>query len=437
MKKNMKSAMNLVLAGLLTLGLTACGASSGGTKTDDQATGKSESKAKKEVTLDYLWFTDGIEGDVMKGIIADYQKQNTNVKINLIEVAFKDLPTKLKTMISGGKPPALARITDTGMFANQALDLTPYVGGQDSFTSQFVDSIKPYYVMDNKIIAAPMDVTANGMIYNKTLFDKAGVKVPTSKDNIWTWDEFSTALKQVMDKGGAKTGMVWDVSPHRWSTILYQFGGSMMSADGKKSVINSPEGVQALETFIKLHKDGIMPQSVWVGNENPNNLFRSGTVAVHMAGNWVLSNYKDITNFEWGVTYMPKGKIRSSVPGGKYVMAFKGTGVEKETAEFIKYLSSKDVNAKFTKDSLFMSPRKDNAKLDYAFGKEMFEVFADELANTTPLAANDWSRQTIVPKFSNDLKNNIIEAIAGKTTAKEALDKTGALIDKAINEQSK
>ncbi|UJF33792.1 ABC transporter substrate-binding protein [Paenibacillus hexagrammi] len=437
MKKTMKSAMNLVLAGLLTLGLTACGSSSGGSQAGGQAAGKSDSDSKKQVTLDYVWFTDGIEGDVMKGIIGDYEKQNPNVKINLIEVAFKDLPTKLKTMISGGQPPALARITDTGMFANQALDLTPYVGDANSFTSQFVDSIKPYYVMDNKIVAAPMDVTANGMIYNKTLFDKAGVKVPTSKDDIWTWDEFTADLKQVMDKGGAKTGMVWDVSPHRWSTMLYQFGGSMISEDGKKATINSPEGVQALEAFVKLHKDGIMPPSVWVGNENPNNLFRSGTVAVHMAGNWVLSNYKDITNFEWGVTYMPKGKIRSSVPGGKYVMGFKGTGVEKETAEFIKYLSSKDVNAKFTKDSLFISPRKDNAKLDYAFGKEMFEVFADELANTTPLAANDWSRQTLIPKFSTDLKNNIIDAITGKATAKDALDKTAKLIDKAISEQSK
>ncbi|WP_248927201.1 ABC transporter substrate-binding protein [Paenibacillus hamazuiensis] len=434
MKTKIKSAMLSVLAAVTAFSLTAC---SGGAKTGAQDAGKSDSGTKKEVTLDFLWFTDGIEGDVMKGIVADYQKQNPNVKINLIDVAYKDLATKLKTMISGGKPPALARMTDTGLFANQALDLTPYVGSADSFTSQFIDSIKPYYVVDNKIIAAPMDVTANGIIYNKTLFDKAGVKVPTSKDNVWTWDEFTAALKQVMDKGGAKYGLVWDFTPHRWSTMLYQFGGSMISADGKKAAINSPEGVQALEYFVKLHKDGIIPQSVWLGSENPNNLFRSGTVAVHWAGNWMLSNYKDINNFEWGVTYMPKQKIRSSVPGGKYVMAFKGSGVEKEAAEFIKYLSSKEVNAKYDKDSLFISPRKDNAKLDYAFGKEMFEVFADELANTTPLAANDWSRQDVVPKFSTDLKNNIVEAISGKTTAKDALDKTAKLIDKAIGEQGK
>ncbi|MGO4272308.1 ABC transporter substrate-binding protein, partial [Paenibacillus sp. TAF58] len=365
-KKNWIKKSFLLLSVVMLFTLAACGAK----QSSDQASGK------KNVSLDFVWFSDGGEGDVMKGIIKDYEQANPNVKINLIEVAFKDLQTKLKTMVSGGKPPALSRVTDTGAFANQALDLTPFVGSADQFTQQFIDSLKPYYLINNKLIAAPMDVTANGLIYNKTLFNKAGVKVPTSPDKVWTWDEYIAALKQVMEKGGAKYGMVWDFTPHRWSTLLYQYGGSMISEDGTKATINSEAGIKATEMFKKLHTDGIMPTSVWLGGENPNNLFRSGTVAAHWAGNWMISNYKDITNFEWGVTYMPKGTQRSSVPGGKFVMAFKGSGVEKESADFIKYLTSKDVNSKYNKESLFMSPRKDSSKLDYAYGKDMFEIFA-------------------------------------------------------------
>ncbi|MEK3910310.1 sugar ABC transporter substrate-binding protein [Paenibacillus sp. FSL H7-0331] len=426
-KKSLMKKLFLLLSVVMLFTLAACGPKPG----SDQASGK------KNVSLDFVWFSDGGEGDVMKGIIKDYEQANPNVKINLIEVAFKDLQTKLKTMVSGGKPPALSRVTDTGAFANQALDLTPYVGSADQFTQQFIDSLKPYYLINNKLVAAPMDVTANGLIYNKTLFNKAGVKVPTSPDNVWTWDEYMAALKQVTEKGGAKYGMVWDFTPHRWSTLLYQFGGSMISEDGTKATINSEAGIKATEMFKKLHTDGIMPTSVWLGGENPNNLFRTGTVAAHWAGNWMISNYKDITNFEWGVTYMPKGIQRSSVPGGKFVMALKGSGVEKESADFIKYLTTKDVNSKYNKESLFMSPRKDSSKLDYAFGKDMFEIFADELKNTSPLAANDWSRQILVTKFSTDLKNNLVEVISGKITAKDAMDKSAILIDKAINDASK
>ncbi|WP_284646045.1 ABC transporter substrate-binding protein [Paenibacillus silviterrae] len=431
MQKVLKTVSIAMVLALVTLMAVACG--------NNQSGKGASAGGGKNVTLDFVWFSDGNEGEIMKGIIKDYEAKNTNVKVNMIEVPYKDLSTKLKTMISGGQPPALARIstTELGAFANQAVELSESNGGMDKYTAQFVDSLKPFYVVNNKAVAAPMDVTANGLIYNKTLFDKAGVKVPTSPDQVWTWDEFSAALKQVMEKGGAKYGLVWDFTPQRWSTLLYQFGGSMMSPDGTKATINNDAGVQAAEYFKKLHTDGIAPTSVWFGGENPNNLFRTGTVAAHFAGNWMISNYKDITNFEWGVTYMPKAKVRSSVPGGKFAMAFKKSGVEKEATDFINYITTKEVNAKYTQEALFLSPRKDNAKLDYAFGKEMMELFSNELSNTVPAAAEDWSKQTIVPKFSNDLKTTISEIVAGKTTAKAGLDKVAGLIDKAINDEKK
>lgn len=289
--------------------------------------------------------------------------------------------------------------------------------------------------MDNKLVAAPMDVTANGLIYNKTLFDKAGVKVPTSPDEVWTWDEYIAALKQVMAKGGARYGMVWDVTPHRWSTLLYQNGGSILTEDGSAAAINSEAGIRSMEMFKQLHQEGIMPESVWLGGENPNNLFRSGTVATHWAGNWMINNYKDITDFEWGVTYMPKGTQRSSVPGGKFLMAFKGSGQEQEAAKFIEYLTSKEVNSKYNQESLFMSPRKDSAKLNYEFGKEMFEVFSDELKNSSPLAASDWSKQTLISKISTDLKNNIMDVLSDKATPQQALDIMAKKINEAIASQ--
>lgn len=443
---NNRKRFLLSLASLaLVFVVAACGSGNGGnqgTSSDKSGNGSntqspaksSAEPSKKNVTLDYVWFTDGIEGEVMKSIIQQYKEENPHVTINLIEVAYKDLDTKLKTMIAGGKPPALSRMTNPGGYVNQALDLSPYVGDVDAFMGQFVSSVQPYYYIDNKVVAVPMDVTANGLIYNKTLFDKAGVAVPQSPDEIWTWDEFAAALQQVKDKGGAKHGMVWDFTPHRWSTQLYQFGGSIFTEDGTAAAINNENGVRAVEYFVKLHKDGLMPESVWLGGENPNNLFRTGTVAAHFSGNWMISNYKDIDNFEWGITYMPKEVQRSSVPGGKYVMAFKGSGVEDEAAAFIQYLSSQEVNAKYTKESLFISPRIDNAELDYEFGADMFAIFANELNNTPANAALDWSKQQIIPKVQNEIRDSIVEVLTGSKSAQQAMDAVAAKINAAIKE---
>lgn len=425
MKQYFKLFPLLALSIVLILVVAAC--------SNDSNKEKANSSNKK-VTLDFLWFTDGIEGDVMKDIIKDYQASNENVEINLIEVAYEDFSTKLKTMIAGGKPPALARITDTGIFADRALDLSEYVGDVDEFTSQFLPSIKPYYIKDEKIIAAPMDVTANGLIYNKTLFDKAGVEVPETPEDIWTWDEFATAIQQVKEKGGAKYGLLVDFTPHRYSTMIYEYGGSIFNQDLSAPAINEKESVAALDKFVQLHQDEIIPESVWLGGENPNNLFRSGTAAAHLAGNWMLSNYQDIGDFEWGVTYLPKGENRSSVPGGKYIMAFENSGVEEEAAEFVKYLASQEVNAKFNQESLFLSARLDNNELDYEFGKEMFKVFSNELENTPEAAANDWGNQVVISKVTTDIRDAVVEAISGNVSAQESMDKVAEKLKEAIED---
>lgn len=433
MKKGIRF-MSMAMA--LTLGITLLLPGCGNKSANNSAGNTNASADKKESkSLDFVWFSDGVEGDVTKSIIKDYQVKNPNIQINLIEVPYKDLETKLKMMVAGGEPPALSRLTNIGTFKSSLLDLTKYVE-KDKFVSQFVDSVSSNYQIDGKILAAPIDVTANGMIYNKTAFAKAGVSVPTSPDKVWTWDECISALKQVMAKGGVKYGMVMDNSAHRWSTLLYQFGGSMLNDDGTKVVLNSPEGVQAVDFIAQLHKDKIMPDSVWVGSENPNDLFRTGQVAVHFSGSWMMTSYRDnIKNFEWGVTYMPKGKIRSSVPGGKYIAAFQNSKSEKEAADFIQYFTSKDVNAKYCMDSLFLSPRKDNAELNYSFGKDFFKIFSEELQATPAKAGKDWAHPSLTATIQTDLKNGIAQVIAGKTTSKEMLDKITDEGQKAIDKK--
>lgn len=416
----------LGLALMLSFGLVLSGCG-----TADKA-----AKSNEPVTLDFVWFSDGEEGKIVQQLAKEYEKTHANVKINFIEVPFKDFNTKMKTMIAGGKPPALARVAtaDVGNYYKQAIDLGDAGGGTDAFAGQFMDSLKPYYVIGGKALAAPMDVTANALIYNKTLFKKAGVEVPSSPDKVWTWAELEVAAKQVMDKGDAAYGLVWDFSPHRWSTILYEYNGSVFNEDGTKSVINNEQGAAALNQFVKLHKEKIIPESVWLGGENPNNLFRSGKVAMHLAGSWMLGNYKDIKDFEWGVTYLPKGTNRSSVPGGKLLMGFKGTKAEKETAEFIQYLVSKDINSKYCQEALFISPRKDSADLNYAYGKEMFKIFSDELQATPAKSSNDWARSEVMSKFTTDYKDNIVAAVQGKLTVQQALDNIQTKAEKAIKD---
>lgn len=443
-----KKSLVLLLVLVMTIGMfNGCGKEETQTSTNSKTDATSQEntnseedassadETQEEVKLDILWFADGVETEAMQKVMNNYKEENPHVEFNMIEIAYSDLDSKLKTMIAGGTPPAIARVTNPGLLFDHAQDISEFMGGYDQFTEQYMDSLEPYYTKDGGVYAVPMDVTANGLIYNKTLFDQAGVAIPSSPDEVWTWEEFEQAVIEVKENSDAKYGLLWDVTPHRWSTLLYEFGGSIINEAGDGPAINNEQGVAALNYFKKLHDTDIIPKSVWLGGENPNNLFRSGTAVAHLSGNWMLSNYRDITDFEWGVTYAPKQATRSSVPGGKYMMPFKNTGVEEEAMKFLAYFAQAENTGQYCSDSLFISPRLDNSELDYEYGKEMFAIFSNELANTPPAAAKDWSRQDVMPVVNPDITDAIKDVLMGEAETQEALDKVAELITETIEAQ--
>lgn len=416
----MKKLISLALIGVMVTGLlTGC---SGGSK-----------KADEVKTLEVVWFSDGKEGESFMKLAEKYMAEKPNIKIELIEVPYADLDNKIKNMLNGKEAPALARLTNIGPFQNQLVDLSEYVSDKDAFQNNFGEGLK--YMFDGKMLAAPMDVTANGLIYNKTAFDKAGVSVPQSEDEAWTWAEWKEAMKTVMEKGDCKYGLVYDKSPQRFTTLIYQAGGSLLNTELNASNFNTQETKHAVSFFKELHDEEMIPSSVWLGSENPNNLFRTGQVAMHFAGSWMIANYKDeIKDFEWGVTYLPKEMKRSSVPGGKYLAAFQNTGVEKEAAEFIEWMSKPENNAQYCQENSYLSQVKGNESLDYEYGKEFFEIFSKELAATSPQPGAEWGYQAFTGAIQNDLRDKLIEVLAGKLTVDQYAEDMDALITEALKE---
>ena len=111
----MKKTVLWLLMGVLSLGaLTGC---SGGGK-------QAESKEKK---LDVVWFSDNKEGESFMKLADEYMKEHPDIKIELIEVPYSDMESKIKNMINGKEAPAIARLTNLGPFQNQLVDLGEYV----------------------------------------------------------------------------------------------------------------------------------------------------------------------------------------------------------------------------------------------------------------------------------------------------------------------
>lgn len=445
----MKKFFAALLAGTMVLGsLSGCSGQAGGSGTagteavqGDAGGGTAQQESKTESgtgsgevkTLEVVWFSDGKEGESFLKLAEKYQQENPNIKIELIEVPYSDHENKIKNMINGKQAPALARLTNVGPFMNQLVDLSQYVSEGEAFADNFNEGLK--FVYDGKIAAAPMDVTANGLIYNKTAFEQAGVSVPQSPDEIWTWEEWKTAMQTVMENSDCKYGLVFDKSSHRFSTLMYEAGGSLLTEDLSTANFNSAENRRAVSFFKELHDEQIIPDSVWLGSENPNNLFRTGQVAMHFAGSWMIANYKEeITDFEWGVTYLPKDAGRSSVPGGKYLAAFQGSGVEQEAADFIEWISKAENNAVYCQENSYLSQVKGNEELDYDYGSEFFAIFTNELTSTGPQPGAEWGYQDLTGVVQIDIREQLIDVLAGKTSVDDYLEDINDLITERLEE---
>lgn len=445
--RKMKTLLAAALVSVMVFSVAACGGQTTTTAGTDEGTNAptqvgtdaptdqaTDPEATKDpVTLDVVWFSDGKEGESFLRLTEKYREENPHVTFELIEVPYTELDNKLRNMLSANQQPALARMTNLGPFLNQLIDLQDYTEAGDQFPEQFNSGLQ--FMFDGKMAGAPMEVTANGVIYNKTAFDKAGVEVPQSPDDIWTWAEFETAVKTVMEKGDVRYGLGLDRTSNRLSTLWFEFGGGMLSEDLTKSDFLNPGNKTAIEMLVRLHEEGVMPESVWLGSDNPQEMFRAGQLATHIGGSWQIANYKDqITDFEWGVTYLPIGTQRSTVPGGKWITAFEGTGVEEEAAKFIEWISQPENNAQYCMDNLFLSQTKGNESLDYEYGAEMFEIFSNELTSSEERPGLEWGHQAFTGMINVDMREEMASVLAGNITVDEYLEHMDKLATESLAE---
>ena len=373
-----------------------------------------------DVTLSVLWFNDANESDVFMETVADFLEANPNVKIDLQVVAFDAYEKQLKLMLAGDNAPDIARMT-TALMPVFSDSLEPLEGHADiaEVEKAFAPSMLAYAKNKEGILVAyPTEATANGMIVNKTAFEKAGIDaVELSKT--WTWTEWEDAAKKVIAASDTvKYGLAVDFTTHRLSTIIYQFGGRMLSEDLSKVNFQNEGTVKAIEWFKRMHDDGLIPPSVWLSSEKPAELFQAGLVAGHIGGSWNINTYVGIKDFEWAAVQSPAGEIRSSVPGGKFIASFKDSKNKEEAMKLMGWFSDAEHNAQYCLGTNNLSSRVD-VKIEYPANTDSFAVFSEELKVTPTYTAEEWNTP-IIGKVSTTIRENVVQVLLGAMTAEEA-----------------
>lgn len=366
------SRRQLVKAGGLGAVLALAAACGGG--------GGQASGAGSKEPLQLFLSGDANQGGGIAAMAAQYL-QETGVRIEIVDVANADLPTKLKNAAQAGDLPAMARVGAIDpIWRDSTVDLRKILDGS-RIRSELAAIDK-----SGKVMSLPTDITAVGLYINKSLFDKAGVAYPTTSADIWTWDEFVARVKQVQAKTGTKYGMVMDRSSHRLKSFLYEFGSDYFQADAGGKFQTNAKTKTALEFFAGLNDDVFMPRSVWLSKADPNALFKSGDVVAYYSGSWQIADFaKNITGFQWASVRLPQQGVRATNYGNAASsVVFKGTGQEDAAVAFLAWLYKPENYRKLSQISGYL-PAIDGLDIAYTAHADAFSLYNEEIAASAPI----------------------------------------------------
>lgn len=404
----MKRAFLLVIVFLTTF-LAAC--SESGSSGD----GGSESSDK----MQFYVSGDTVEGSALTKMSEKYTEE-TGVEIEVVDVPYDDMVTKITNMMRAEEPPALARVTGFNpAWQGKLMDLTEIAEKNNVMVDMGIS-------VDDQLVAPPLDLTAVGMFINKSLFEEAGVAYPTTEEEIWTWEEFMDAIHSVVEATDAQYGMVMDNSEHRLNAFLYQHGSKGFYQEGDEYTTND-ETKDALKRFIDWNDNTIMPKAVWTAGEDASSMFKSGRVAAYMSGSWQITDFaSNIKDFEWESVYMPYEDVRATNLGGNYLVGFEGSGQEEQAKEFIDWLYQKENYEQLATYGGYL-PVTEDAEVEYELAPEAYEIYQKEIAASDPIASqqrNELVKKQLVSQRSlgSVLAEEMITTLNGEQSLDEAIE---------------
>lgn len=378
-----------------------------------------------------------LSGDTSQGggyaKLAEEYAEETGVEVEVVDIAYADLPVKIKNAAQADDLPALARMPSIDpVWMDQLADLSDI--GEEHGVMMDLAAVTD----DGEALSLPSDVTAVGLFLNKTLWEEAGESWPQSADDIWTWDEYVAATKRVQEATGARYGMVMDRSSHRLKSFLFQFGSELWLPDESGEYVTNEATKPALEYFKSLNDDSFMPRAVWLSADDPAALFKSGNVASYYSGSWQIASFEaEIEDFEWVSVRMPAQPVRATQYGNAAdVVVFEGTGQTEEAKAFVDWLYTPENYTRLMEYSA-MLPASSGIEPEYESNQEAFALYNEEIAASPEIVArvkqNDFRVAVSGRSVEGDpIRDETVKYLNDEVTLDEALDNISTLLNDAF-----
>ena len=373
MKHNLlKKGMSAALAAAMLLSTAACGGS-GVSAPEGSASGAAPAapaeQGQKVVTFFHRWPNEP-KNPIFQAYVDEFEALHPDIKIEMDCVLNDSYKEKVRVLISGDDVPDVFS-SWSGSFAENLVSsgnvkaLDDMLAADPAFAESFIESQIPPFTFDGKVYGLPMSMDGKAFFYNKDIFAKEGLTVPTTLDELYaTLDKLQAAGYQVPLIEGLADA--WAVSHYEGTIIQRVLDPAVMAKDMDKATgeFTDPGYIEALNIFKKL--TGYMGEAApAMDHETARNMFVSGEVPMLYAqlaeirlinGSASTGGDKSGAQFEYGFFNFPSvsgGKgDQTGLTGAPEGFMLSSKAKNPEAAElFFKFLLSKEAGEKMTQDA--------------------------------------------------------------------------------------
>lgn len=314
---------SLAAVGACTLALAGCTGTSG---TDTEPT------EGESFTLNYWGFEGGISTETAEAVIAEFEDTHPGVTVNAVVMDTADFDVKLPSTLgtdsgpdivyTGTEPNHLGRYVNVGQVSTLG----------DVWTERGWDALVPStqarLTYDGEPAAVGNELETVGLMYNKKIFDRLGLDVPTSLSDL------ESTMSQILAEDPSVTPMVMACGGPCYAGLHMMHALGYATIPTETILATTPNGdgsyteggwLEMLERFQAWNEAGYFTEDAsGIPDENHWADFCAGSAAMMVKGPWMFAEMSECEAenpdaFEFGFTAFP-------VDDGLPFQAYVGTG---------------------------------------------------------------------------------------------------------------
>lgn len=364
MTQSLRSLTVCIAAALLFLPAAGCGSDSTGSSSDTPT-----------ITF-WHSFTQSTR-PALERLIDRFHEEHPGIRVDAQYIPTGDaLAQKLVTAVQSGSAPDISWIhshyLEDLVKADAVYEMSHFMDGANGLTQEELDDIYPalieYASWQGTMYSLPMEATNLGIIYNKTLFEEAGLDPERPPQ---TWDELREYSRRLsVDENGdgryEQIGFFVPAVPSsgpqgaymmwQWTPFLWQAGGNLVNEEQTEILWDEEAGVEALTLWSSIYET--QNQRTFT-SEDPLTVMASQQIAMMLDGPWNLPRYAELfSQFDWGVAMLPEGpEKRATVVAGEYLAIFKQSENPDAAWDFVKWMIQPEIQAFWSMESGYLPIR--------------------------------------------------------------------------------